>query len=71
MPTQVDVAVGVCRLTNAANAMDMVTGPFSAHPEVEHVGDEEVVVDAVDVVEEEMLELVEVEQEQVRFPLLL
>ena len=66
-----DVAVGVCRLTSAANAMDMVTGPFSAHPEVEHVGDEEVVVDEVDVEEEGMLEPVEVEQDQVRYPLLL
>ena len=71
MPMQVDVAVGVCRRTNAANAMDMVTGPFSAHPEVEHVGDEEVAVDAVDVEEEGMLVPVEVEQEQVRFHLLL
>ena len=71
MPIPVDVAVGVCRLTNAANAMDMVTGPFSAHPEAEHVGDEEVAVDEVDVEEEGMLEPVEVAQELVRFPLLL
>ena len=63
-----DVSVGVCRLTSAANAMDMVTRPFSAHPEAEHVGDEEVAVDAVDVEEEGMLEPVEVGQEQVRFP---
>ena len=63
--------MGVGRLTSAANAMDMVTGPFSAHPEVEHVGDKEVVVDEVDVEEEEMLEPVEVEQEQVRCHLLL
>ena len=70
MPLQ-DEAVGVCRLINAANAMDMVTGLFSAHPEAEHVGDEEVVVDAVDAEVEGMLELVEVDQDQVRYPLLL
>ena len=68
---QVQEDVGVCRLTSAANAMGMVTGPFSAHPEAEHVGDEEVVVDEVDAEEEGMLEPVEVEQVQVRFPLLL
>ena len=61
----------VCRLTNAANAMDMVTGPFNAHLEAEHVGDEEVTVDEVDVEEEGMLDPVEVDQELVRFPLLL
>ena len=66
---QEDVAVGVCRLTNAANVMDTVTGLFSAHPEVEHVDDEEVVVVEVDAEEEEML--VQVEVEQVRYPLLL
>ena len=66
-----DVAVGVCRLTSAANAMDMVTGPFSAHPEVEHVGDEEVVVVEVDAEEAGMLVQVEVDQDQVRYPLLL
>ena len=71
LQVQEDVAVGVCRLINAANAMDMVIGPFSAHPEMEHVGDEEVVVDEVDVEEEGMLEPVEVEQELVRFRLLL
>ena len=65
-----DVAVGVCRLTSAANVMDMVTGPFSAHPEEEHVGDGEVAVDEVDVEAEGMLEPVEVEQ-PVRFHLLL
>ena len=51
--------------------MATVTGLFSAHPEAEHVGDEEVAVDEVDVEEEEMLEPVEVDQELVRFPLLL
>ena len=66
-----DVAVGVCRLTSAANAMDMVTGLFSARPEVEHVGDEEVVVVEVDAEEAGMLVQVEVEQDQVRYPLLL
>ena len=66
-----DVAVGVCRLTSAANAMDMVTGLFSARPEVEHVGDEEVVVVEVDAEEAGMLVQVEVDQEQVRYPLLL
>ena len=65
-----DVAVGVCQLTSAANVMDMVTGPFNAHPEAEHVGDGEVAVDEVDVEAEGILEPVEVEQE-VRFPLLL
>ena len=64
-----DVAVGVCRLTSAANAMDMVTGLFSAHPEVEHVDDEEVVVVEVDA--EEAGTLVQVEVDQVRYPLLL
>ena len=63
--------MGVCRLTSAANAMDMVTGLFSAHPEVEHVGDEEVVVVEVDAEEAGMLVQVEVDQEQVRYPLLL
>ena len=56
-----DVAVGVCRLTNAANAMDMVTGLFSVRPEVEHVGDEEVVVVEVDAEEVGILVQVEVE----------
>ena len=56
-----DVAVGVCRPINAANAMDMVTGLFSAHPEVEHVGDEGVVVVEVDAEEAEMLVQVEVD----------
>ena len=66
------VVVGVCRRINAANAMATVTGLFSVRPEVEHVGDEEVVVDAVDVEEEGMLVPVEAkEQEQVRFHLLL
>ena len=51
--------------------MAMVTGPFSAHPEVEHMGDGAVAMDAVDVEEEGILEPVEVEQEQVRFHLLL
>ena len=56
-----DVAVGVCRLTSAANVMDMVTGRFSVHPEVEHVGDEEVVVVEVDAEEVGILVQVEVE----------
>ena len=66
-----DVAVDVCRRTSAANVMDMVIGPFNAHPEEEHAGDEEVAVDEVDVEEEGTLEPVEVDQEQVRFHLLL
>ena len=66
-----DVAVGVCRRTSAANVMDMVTGLFSARPEVEHVGDEEVVVVEVDAEEAETQVQVEVDQEQVRYPLLL
>ena len=70
MPMQ-DEVVGVCRRTNAANAMATVTGLFSVRPEAEHVDDEEVVVDTVDVEEEEMLEPVEVDQELVRFRLLL
>ena len=64
-----DVAVGVCRLTNAANVMDTVIGLSNAHPEEEHVDDEAVVVVAVDAEEAGML--VQVEVEQVRYPLLL
>ena len=51
--------------------MDMVTGLFSAHPEVEHVDDEEVVVVEVDAEEAGMQVQVEVDQDQVRYPLLL
>ena len=51
--------------------MDMVTGLFSARPEVEHVGDEEVVVVEVDAEEVGTQEQVEVEQVQVRYLLLL
>ena len=69
MPMQEAVAVGVCRQTSAANVMDMVIGLFSAHPEVEHVDDEEVVVVEVDAEEAETL--VQVEVDQVRYPLLL
>ena len=70
MPMQ-DEVVGVCRQISAANVMATVTGLFSVRPEVEHVGDEEVVVDEVDVEEEGMLEPVEVDQELVRYHLLL
>ena len=71
LQVQEDVAVGVCRLTNAANVMDTVIGLSNAHPEEEHVGDEEVVVVAVAAEGVGMLVQVEGEQDQVRFPLLL
>ena len=71
LQVQEDVAVGVCRLINAANVMDTVIGLSNAHPEEEHVDDEVVVVVAVDAEEAGMLVQVEVEQDQVRFPLLL
>ena len=69
LQVQEDVAVGVCRLTNAANVMDTVIGLSNAHPEEEHVDDEVVVVVEVDA--EEAGILVQVEVEQVRYPLLL
>ena len=69
LQVQEDVAVGVCRLTNAANVMDTVIGLSNAHPEEEHVDDEVVVVVEVDAEEAGML--VQVEVEQVRYPLLL
>ena len=61
LQVQEDVAVGVCRLTNAANVMDTVIGLSNAHPEEEHVDDEEVVVVEVDVEEAGMLVQVEVD----------
>ena len=60
--------MGVCRQTSAANVMDMVIGLFSAHPEVEHAGDEE---DVADEVEEEAVVVVEAKDNQVRSSLLL
>ena len=71
LQVQEDVAVGVCRLTNAANVMDTVIGLSNVHPEEEHVDDEVVVVVEVDAEEVGMLVQVEVELVQVRFPLLL
>ena len=65
------VAEGVCRQINAANAVASVTGLFSARPEVEHMGDEEVVVVEVDAEEVGILVQVAVVQDQVRYPLLL
>ena len=69
LQVQEDVAVGVCRLTNAANVMDTVIGLSNAHPEAEHVDDKVVVVVEVDAEEAGML--VQVEVEQVRYRLLL
>ena len=43
-----DQVAGVCRPTNAANAVAMVIGHINAHPEEEREDDEEDDVDAVD-----------------------
>ena len=43
-----DVAKDVCRRTNAANVMDLVTGLINAHPEEEREDNEEDNVDAAD-----------------------
>ena len=65
---QADVAVGVCRLINAVNAVALGTGPFSVRREEEHVGDvEDVEVEE----EEEAVELELVEVDKVKFSLLL
>ena len=66
---KVDGAEGACRQTNATSAVDLATGPFSARPEEERAGDEEVVEDVVDEEEARMLEMVE--EDQVRYSLLL
>ena len=64
----VDVAVGACRQTSAESVVDLVTGPFSAHPEVERVDDKEVDEDAV---EEEVVMLAVEVKAKVKFSLLL
>ena len=57
---QVAVDEGACRLINAASVVDLVTGPFSAHPGAVRVGDVE---DVEDEEEEEAVELEMVEEE--------
>ena len=56
------------RQINAASVVDLVTGLFSAHPGAVRVGDVE---DVEDEEEEEAVELEMVEEDQVRFNLLL
>ena len=68
MQRQVAVDEDACQLINAASVVDLVTGPFSAHPGAVRVGDVE---DVKDEGEEEAEELGMVEEVQVRFSLLL